>query len=446
LDIVSLTVIHVRPLAATGALVWAFLSLPARADKLCITTVPPGATVQINGVLVGTTPYEQSIPGGYLHKTKTALGARLGYPMVARLTLEGYAAKEIQLTEGPMSWVSTLKGHNHGAYWLLKTDHFQVELQSVSQTFTGAVESVSGSTLIPGPRPELSLEELVSRTKPAVVFLKSLTKSGTGFFITETGVIATNAHLARGEEALLATLPNGTRLEAKIVYIDPDLDIALAKTIGEGFPHLPLAEAATVRQGESVLAIGNPGDAMLFSVTKGIVSAVGRFDAAGPGTWIQTDAPINPGNSGGPLLNSRGEVIGINSQKLIKKNVAGISFALSASDLLEVLHRFYPTGSKPNEGIAASANAKLPSGASLMNTSAPPQISPGLGVTEITSDPDGAEIFLDDKCIGTTPATLRLGEGAHTLTLKSPHHADWQRSITVLKDSTVTVKATLDPI
>jgi hypothetical protein len=81
-----------------------------------------------------------------------------------------------------------------------------------------------------------------------------------------------------------------------------------------------------------------------------------------------------------------------------------------------------------------------------MNTSAPPQISPGLGVTEITSDPDGAEIFLDDKCIGTTPATLRLGEGAHTLTLKSPHHADWQRSITVLKDSTVTVKATLDPI
>ena len=81
-----------------------------------------------------------------------------------------------------------------------------------------------------------------------------------------------------------------------------------------------------------------------------------------------------------------------------------------------------------------------------MNTSAPPQISPGLGVTEITSDLDGAEIFLDDKFIGTTPATLRLGEGAHTLTLKSPHHADWQRSITVLKDSTVTVKATLDPI
>jgi hypothetical protein len=69
------------------ALVCAFLSLPALANKLRIITVPPGAAVQINGVLVGTTPYEQNIPGGYLHKTKTALGARLGYPMIARLTL-----------------------------------------------------------------------------------------------------------------------------------------------------------------------------------------------------------------------------------------------------------------------------------------------------------------------------------------------------------------------
>jgi S1-C subfamily serine protease len=442
---VDLPIGHLRAFAVV-ALVCALLSLPALADKLRIITVPPGAAVQINGVLVGTTPYEQNIPGGYLHKTKTALGARLGYPMIARLTLKGYAAKEIQLTEGPMSWVSTLKGHNHGAYWLLKTDNFRVELQSASQTFTGAVESVSGSTVVSALRPELSLEELVSRTKPAVVFLKSLTKSGTGFFITATGVVATNAHLAQGEEALLATLPNGTQLEAKIVYVDPDLDIALAKTPGEGFPHLPLAEAATVRQGESVLAIDNPGDAMLFSVTKGIVSAVGRFDAAGPGTWIQTDAPINPGNSGGPLLNSRGEVIGINSQRLIKKNVTGIGFALSASDLLEVLRHFYPVGSNANESVAASGSAKLPSGASMMNTGAGVQISTGFGITEITSQPDGAEIFLDDKFVGSSPATLRIAEGVHTLILKAKGRADWNRSINILKDSTVTVKAALLPI
>jgi len=128
--------------------------------------------------------------------------------------------------------------------------------------------------------------------------------------------------------------------------VDADFDIDLAKikppSPGFSFPSIALADATTVRQGESVLAIGNPGDAMLFSVTKGIVSAVGKFDSAGPGTWIQTDTPINPGNSGGPLINTRGEVIGINTQKLVRKNVTSIGFALSASDLLAVLRSFYP--------------------------------------------------------------------------------------------------------
>jgi S1-C subfamily serine protease len=361
--------------------------------------------------------------------------------MVARLTLDGYAAKEVQLTEGPMNWVS-LKGHNYGGYWLLKTDHFHFELQPASQIFTGGVENAS---IASEPRPLLLLEELVRQTKPAVVYLKSLTKSGTGFFVTEKGVIATNAHLARNEEALLVTLPDGTKLEAKIVYVDPELDIALAKTPGTGFAHLALAEATNVRQGESVLAIGNPGDAMLFSVTKGIVSAVGRFDAAGPGTWIQTDAPINPGNSGGPLLNARGEVIGINSQKLIKKNVTGIGFALSATDLLEVLHRFYPPAPKVPEDSASATPLRLPSGASMMNTTSAVSSS-GFGITEITSDPDGAEIFLDNKFVGTSPATLRIPEGPHNLLLKSAQRTDWTRSINILRDSTVTVKATLNPL
>ena len=81
----------------------------------------------------------------------------------------------------------------------------------------------------------------------------------------------------------------------------------------------------------------------------------------------------------------------------------------------------------------------------MMNASSAPQIANGFGVTEITSDPDGAEILLDDKFVGTTPATLRIAEDPHTLALKSANHTDWNRSITILKDSTVTVKATLDP-
>jgi serine protease Do len=323
-----------------------------------------------------------------------------------------------------------------------------------------------------------------------VVYLKGLDKAGTGFFVTDTGVIATNAHVARGEESLLTVLPEGQQLEAKVVYIDAELDIALAKVEGKGFPHLTLAGVETVRQGESVLAIGNPGDAMLFSVTKGIVSAVGKFANAGPGTWIQTDAPINPGNSGGPLLNGRGEAIGINTQKLIKKNVTGIGFALSGSDLLEVLKRFYPnvaTGGGATGGgastVRAEANAETekasqPAGAGGAELATPASPSPGeaqSGTTDsagssqtstapapvpnsvppsrpaesfgtvVFAEPEGAEIWVDMAFVGSIPATLKLTAGKHLIDVKMRGHADWLRSITVLKNSKVSLNPDLGP-
>jgi len=83
-----------------------------RADTLKIASNPSGASVEIDGVTVETTPYEEEVPGGYFHKTKTALGRRLQHPMIARISLAGYTTKEIRMTEGPMNWVS-LKGHNH---------------------------------------------------------------------------------------------------------------------------------------------------------------------------------------------------------------------------------------------------------------------------------------------------------------------------------------------
>jgi PEGA domain len=92
------------------------------------------------------------------------------------------------------------------------------------------------------------------------------------------------------------------------------------------------------------------------------------------------------------------------------------------------------------------ADKKLPSGASMMNTGSSVQISTGFGIIEITSDPEGAEIFLDDKFVCSGPATLRIAEGAHALILKAARHADWNRSINMLKDSAVTVKATLAPV
>jgi len=439
-----------RSRLSIGAIL-ALLVCPARgyADKLRFTSNPPGATVELDGVTIGTTPCEKDFPGGYFHKTKTSFGARLEHPLVARISLTGYATKELTLTEGPLNWLS-LNGRSHGEYWLLKTDHFQVDLQAISEAFTGEIVarvSDAGGNV----QPELSLEELVRQTKPAVVYLKALDKSGTGFFVTNTGVLATNAHVARGEESLLTLLPGGQQVEAKVIYIDAELDIALAKVERPSaqidFPHLALADSNSVRQGESVLAIGNPGDAMLFSVTKGIVSAIGKFPNAGAGTWIQTDAPINPGNSGGPLLNTRGEVIGINTLKLVKKNANGIGFALSASDLLDVLRRFYPNvaAARPSSTANPSQAALTEASNSSQSANAAPPAPDGVGTVTISSEPDGAEIFVDDKFHGNTPATLKIPTGSHSILLKFPGRADWRRTLEVLKSSKTSLKAALEP-
>jgi serine protease Do len=419
-------------------------------DELKITSTPSGATIEIDGVASGTTPFEKDYPGGFFHKTKTSLGSRLEHAMVARISLAGYATRELKLTEGPMNWIS-MNGRNRGEYWLIKSDHFHVELQPIADTFTGSITADVGDAAA-GPRVELSLDELVRQTKPAVVYLKGLEFSGSGFFVTGTGVIVTNAHLARGEGTLHTLLSTGRELEGKVVYIDADLDVALVKVTTapaeSDLPHLILADAASVRLGENVLAIGNPGDAMLFSVTKGIVSAVGKFPNAGPGTWIQTDTPINPGNSGGPLVNSRGEVIGINTQKLIKKDVTGIGFALSGTDVLEVLHRFYPSVAIARRSAAPPAfqrTAPETTSSDDLSSTPAPAAPEGLGTITVTSEPDSAEIFVDDKFFGNAPATLKLPAGSHAIVLKFPGHADWRRTLEVLKSSKSSLKAALEP-
>jgi serine protease Do len=406
-----------------------------RADTLKITSTPSGATVEINGVAVGTTPYEEQVPGGYFHKTKTTLGRRLQNPMAARISLAGYTTKEIQMTEGPMNWVS-LKGHNHGEYWLLKLKHFHVELDPISKVFTGnIVADIPKAADQPpdaDPAPEPPIEDVIAQAKPAVVRLKGLGKSGSGFFVTEKGVIATNAHLARGEGSLLAILPGGLQLAANIIHIDPDRDIALVKVEGDEFPYLSLGAASNVRQGETVIAIGNPGDAMPFAVTKGIVSAVGKFSAAGPGIWIQTDANINAGNSGGPLLNARGQVIGINTLKLEKRNVSGIGFAISASDLLAVLLKYYPDPISPGGRQLLSSSES----ASDAKSSSPDQ---AFGTIELRQ-PRAAEVFVDGKFAGDIPWSSPLAAGKYyVIVVRAPGYVDWIKRIYVFAGMNTTL-------
>ena len=150
---------------------------------------------------------------------------------------------------------------------------------------------------------------------------------GSGFIVSEDGYILTNNHVVEHAERIGVELPDGRRYRAELVGRDPTTDIAVIKITAENLPTVKLGDSETVAVGEFALAIGNPGaefgSALPFTVTAGIISAKGRSlgiirSAAGGSQFaiedlIQTDAVINPGNSGGPLVNHRGEVIGINT-------------------------------------------------------------------------------------------------------------------------------------
>jgi serine protease Do len=158
---------------------------------------------------------------------------------------------------------------------------------------------------------------------------------GSGVIITPDGYIVTNNHVIDGAVDISVTLSDRRIYRAKLIGADPLTDLAVIKIAGEKLPYVPFGDSAKLRPGQTVLAFGNPLG-MRFTVTRGIVSALNRpnpfaGDRRAPGEFIQTDAAINPGNSGGPLVDARGEVVGINT--FLVSNTGGFSgmgFAIPA--------------------------------------------------------------------------------------------------------------------
>src|SRR2546427_909269 len=218
-----------------------------------------------------------------------------------------------------------------------------------------AVRSVLQDTSPPRALPQAkaavdlgdAFASVAEHVKPAVVFIKSERRehvsnrrlppgfedffqvprrpqveqgSGSGFIVSQDGYILTNNHVVQGADRVTVRLLDNREFSAKTVGTDPSTDVAVIKIQTTGLPTVRLGDADSTRIGNWVLAIGNPlGEAFTFTVTAGIISAKGRVLAGLEQTpnaiqdFIQTDAATNPGNSGGPLVNTRGQVIGINS-------------------------------------------------------------------------------------------------------------------------------------
>lgn len=183
---------------------------------------------------------------------------------------------------------------------------------------------------------------------------------GTGFIISADGYVLTNAHVVEGADKVTVKLSDRRELTAKVIGSDQQSDVALLKVQASGLPALRLGDSKTLKPGQWVVAIGSPFG-LDHSVTAGIVSAVGRSNPYADQRYvpfIQTDVAINRGNSGGPLLDTRGQVVGINSQIFSNSGgYMGVSFAIPIDTAMGAVNQLKATGrvQRGQLGVAVGA-------------------------------------------------------------------------------------------
>jgi serine protease Do len=210
------------------------------------------------------------------------------------------------------------------------------------------------------PQVQGSVVAVVDATSPSVVGItnKAITYdwfnqprvvergSGSGVIFHEEGYIATNHHVVEGAREIIVTMKDGTRYAGRIVGMDAMSDLAVVKIEGsEPFPAAVFGDSGEVKVGEAAIAIGNPLG-FEHTVTVGVISAINRSLQVGERelVFLQTDAAINAGNSGGPLVNIRGEVIGINTAKIPGAGIEGLGFAIPISLAEPILENLITSG------------------------------------------------------------------------------------------------------
>ena len=229
---------------------------------------------------------------------------------------------------------------------------------------------------------------------------QAIEAKGSGFFISPKGYLVTNNHVVRNAKSVFVTLSDGQRLAATIVGRDPRTDLAVLKVNRDKpFPYLELGDSGAVSPGEWVVAIGNPFG-LAETATAGIVSALGRDIGDGEyDSFIQIDAPINEGNSGGPLLNQRGQVIGVNTAILSPSGGSvGIGFAIPSNMVKTISSQLIKFGKVTRGFIGVSVQMITPAMAQAM------------GVKMIDGKPTGALIAAVEPNAPAAKAGIKPGD------------------------------------
>lgn len=256
--------------------------------------------------------------------------------------------------------------------------------------------------------------------------------SGSGFIFTPDGFVLTNSHVVNRASTIHLTLLDGRRMSADLVGEDPDSDLAVLRIGAPDLTAAELGDSSALKVGQVAIAIGSPYG-FQYSVTAGVVSAMGRSLRAASGRMIdnviQTDAALNPGNSGGPLVNSRGQVIGVNTAVILPAQ--GICFAIAVNTVKFVAARLLRDG-RINRAHLGIAGMNVPIQRKVVRFYRLP-VESGVMVSQVEAG--GAA----DKA-GVRPNDIVIAFGEHPISsidalhkLLSDEHADVKTPLTVLR-------------
>ncbi|MEM0383914.1 MAG: trypsin-like peptidase domain-containing protein [Candidatus Caldarchaeum sp.] len=303
----------------------------------------------------------------------------------------------------------TLVIHSETRSLGLQVSTLAAQIQRTQQTVS--VDTVTVYSLV---KEEPDFSSLYEMVKDSVVMVRVFSSSGSGVgsgFVYDTlGHVVTNQHVVRGGTSFRVVFSDGSMYRARVVGTDVDSDIAVLRIENppEGLKPLRLGNSSELRIGELVVAIGNPFG-LEGTITSGIVSQKGRLLPTGRGYSIpgviQTDAAINPGNSGGPLLNMRGEVVGVNTA--IEPSGVGIGYAVPSSIVSRVVPALIQNGSYQRSWMGISAVSLDIDIAAAMGAS----VSKGVLVVDVVSNSPAQRAGLrgGDRNVVVNGTPVRVG-------------------------------------
>jgi serine protease Do len=269
---------------------------------------------------------------------------------------------------------------------------------------------------------------------------------GSGVVISPDGYIVTNNHVVENATDIRVTTSNRRVMKAKLIGTDPLTDLAVIKVDATGLASVPWGNSADVEPGQTVLAFGNPFG-FRFTVTRGIVSAINRAnpdstDPRKPGEFIQTDAAINPGNSGGPLVDARGEVIGINTFLVSPSGTfSGMGFAIPAKIAQPTVETLIRDGKVTHSHIGVGITDVTPENAKFFDDST----AAGAVVTEVEPDSPGAKAGLKIGDVITQVDGKKVNDAGELQVTISGKKPGTKTELTVLRDGKdMTIPVTLE--